>query len=102
MRLTTRARAISASHGLLDLVEPARRHIVDKAANGDTVRNERRYAQEGDIIAHGLLQILKWKESNVIGIRRQFAPHFFVDIGIGEGEHATVRVVDDDDRIRTK
>ena len=53
---------------LTDLMQPASFYIIDKAAHGDTVRNEWRYTQESDIVAHRLLQIFKWKESDVVGI----------------------------------
>jgi len=44
--------------------------IVDKASDVDALRNERRIAQEGDVVAHGLFQVLEGEEGDVVCVSR--------------------------------
>src|SRR5258708_29892063 len=44
--------------------------IVDKASDVDVLGNERRIAQEGDVVAHGLFQVLEREEGDVVCVSR--------------------------------
>gem|GEM_PF-3659160 len=48
--------------GANDGMHPAGAHIVDCAADRDVLRNERRVAQEGNIVAHALFKIGEWQK----------------------------------------
>jgi len=48
--------------GANDGMHSAGAHIVDCAADRDVLRNERRVAQEGNIVAHALFKIGEWQK----------------------------------------
>src|SRR5450432_4583824 len=76
-----------------------RLHIIDKATYFDALRNKRRGTQKGDIVAHRLIQILKGQEGDMVRIGMQVVLNLVMNHFVGKCEHATIGMVQDDDRI---
>src|SRR6516165_11813758 len=83
----------------LDLPEAAGLDLVDKAADGVLVRDERAGLDPGDGLAHVGVQVTE-------GLERERGPDAGVGLDLGldliivEGEHAAVGVMDEDDLVR--
>src|SRR2546430_13793595 len=84
---------------LLDLPEPAGLDLVDEAADGVLVRDERAGLDPGDGLAHVGVQVGK-------GLQRERGPDAGVGLDLGldvvvvEGQPAATGVVDEDDLVR--
>src|SRR5215216_5595956 len=84
---------------LVALPQPSGLHLVDKAAHGVLVRNERAMLDTRNRLAHILLKVGEGLHGEV-----RLHAHLFMDLRpqlfVGEGQHPAVGVVDEDDLAR--
>src|SRR5688572_28650608 len=85
---------------LCNLVNLARLHIVDEASHRRVFPNERRGADEIDIVTDTLLEVTEGQEINVGGVRPQLFLADAIQGWIIESHHAAVGVMDHQNFLR--
>ena len=80
---------------LRDLVNLARLHVVDEPCYRRAFRDERRGADELDIVTDALLEVTEGQEIDIGGVLPEILPADAIEGGIVEGQHAAIGVVHD-------
>src|SRR5918996_5674470 len=88
------SRAASPSSG--DLAKPARLDLVDEAADRVLSRDERARLDAGDRLAHVLVEVVE-RLGGPLWLDAGLSLDLTLELVVGEGEHAAVGVVDEDD-----
>jgi hypothetical protein len=85
----------------MHLVQAPGRDVVDEAAHGHIPEQQRRGADDLDIVAHALLEVAEGEERD-LGVDTKVVAQRLAQLLIGEREHAAVGVVDHDHLTRTE